>query len=115
MGEGREGGEYQAGVTQSPIIDVRADGETVLRARQPSRCAALSALERRFVNFLKLQEEDTITTRETDSLHLSMGRDPATVKPGEVVRFTPDRARRKRAPEEAGQTPAPVGVEKAPQ
>jgi phage terminase small subunit len=85
-------------------FDVRANGETVLRARQPSRGAALSALERRFANFMKLQEENTITERERDDLHRSVGRDPATVKPGDVVRFTPERVRR--AESEVGSQPA---------
>jgi hypothetical protein len=95
-------------------FDVRANGEMVLRARQPSRAAALSALERRFANFMKLQEEDTITNRERDNLHLSMGRDPATVKPGDVVRFTPERVRRT-APEEGSRVAAQVAPQAAPQ
>ena len=54
-------------------FDTRADGESVMRARQPSRGAALSALERRFANFMRLQEENTITERERDDLHRAVG------------------------------------------
>ena len=75
-------------------FDVRADGESVMRARQPSRGAALSALERRFANFMRLQEENTITVRERDDLHRAAGRDPAALEAGEAVRLVPEWARR---------------------
>jgi phage terminase small subunit len=94
-------------------FDVRASGETVMKVRQPSRAAALTALERRFAQFMQMRQEDTITRREADHLQLSLGHAAGELKPGEVLRFT-NSARRWEAAAPAvpaaGQAPAP-GVE----